>query len=196
MLIKNFTSGQNPTFHSKAGIIFVIVLLFGCSSSNEEDNKPHEQINDSSQKAEEQESKTKEIANEYNAIFVKPYSNDWSNKYTYELQEAFENKKIIFEAKLVDISKINDVYQLQFGNHYYSSSTFLLTATYDVVNKISKSESRRFIVIATIKSINPLLSNKAGDEPLSTTLNTMSFGQSYLVKGSLDFCIIEQKPDN
>ena len=195
MLIKNFASGRKPTFHSKAGIIFVIMLLFGCSSSNEEEIELYDQLNDSSQKVEEQESKAKEIANEYNAIFVKPYSNDWSEKYTYELQEAFENKKILFEAKLVDISKINDVYQLQFGNHYYSSSTFLLTSTYDVVNKISKSESRRFIVIATIKSINPLLSNEADDSPLTTSLNTMSFGQSYLFKGSLDYCIIEQDPD-
>ena len=182
--------------------IYLILLtvistaVFGGSPSNAEDSKLEKQFNENTEKVEEQDSKAKEIANKYNAIFVKPYSKDWSKKYTYELQEAFENKKITFEATLVDISKINNVYQFQFGHHYYSSSTFLLTSTYDVVNKISKSESKRFIVIATIKSINPLISNKTGDDPSTVAIDRMTDGQSYLIKGSLDYCISQQNPNS
>lgn len=176
-------------------LTLISTALYGGSPSNAEDCKLDKQFNDDSQKVEEQESKAKEIADKYNAIFVKPYSKDWSKKYSYELQEAFENKKIIFEATLIDISKINNGYQFQFGHHYHPNSTFLLTSTYDIVNKISKSESKRFIVIATVKSINPLLSNKTGDIPSTVPIDRMSYGQSYLIKGSLDYCINQKSPD-
>ena len=181
--------------------IYLILLtvistaVFGDSPSNAEDCKLDKPFNENTEKVEEQESKAEEIADKYNAIFVKPYSKDWSKKYTYELQEAFENKKIIFEATLVDISKVNNVYQFQFGHHYHPNSTFLLTSTYDIVNKISKSESKRFIVIATVKSINPLLSNKAADDPSTAAIDRMTDGQSYLIKGSLDNCIVQKNPD-
>ena len=174
-------------------LIIMSIAIVGCSSSNEDDSKVSGQINEVIPTLGEKELKVKKIANNYNAIFVNPYSKDWSRKYSYELQDAFGNKKIIFEAKLVDIAKLNNGYELQFGDYIISNTTFLLTSTYDVVNKISKSESKRFIVIATIKSIDPILSNKADSVPLEEAADSASSsGQSYLIKGTLDDYLIKQ----
>ena len=177
----------------KTYLIFFItcIAIYGCSPSDQNESRAYKQFNDIPVEEEKQESKAEEIANKYNAIFVKPYSEDWSEKYTYEVQEKFKDKKVIFEAQLVDIYKTNNGYQLQFGNDFISNTTFYLTSTYDVVSEISKSGSKSFIVVATIKSIRPFLCNKSDHDPMTVVADRMAFGQSYIIEGSLDDYILE-----
>ena len=179
----------------KTYLIFFIlsIIIYGCSPSDQNESRVYKQFNDIPIKEKKQTSKAEEIAEKYNAIFAKPYSKDWSRKYTYEVQEKFKGKKVIFEARLVDIYKTDNGYQLQFGNDFISNTTFFLTSTYDVVSEISKSytDSKSLIVVATIKSIRPFLSNKSDHDPITIFADRLAFGQSYVVEGSLDDYILE-----
>jgi|APSaa5957512493_1039668.scaffolds.fasta_scaffold62274_1 hypothetical protein len=176
--------------------IFVLsVTLFSCSSSEQEDNKRLRQFNEKIKQEDETQLHIKEVANKYSAIYVKPYSEDWSKKYTFELQDKFQNKKIIFNSKLVDISKVGNEFQLVFGNDYFSSTMFFLSSTRDVVNKIIKSKENQFLVIASIKSIRPLLNNDIDGDKITKAIENDIFGRSYIVSGKLDDFVIEKNPN-
>jgi len=174
----------------------LIISVLGCSPSSEQDKRRHNQFNDIEEEKAQEDSKAKKLANSYNAIFVKPYSRDWSQKYTYELQEQFSGKKIIFETNLVDIYKNKNTYQLKFGNSFLSHTTFILTSTLDDAINITKAETKRMVVVATIKSIKPLLINNNDSDPMTVAVDKMAYGQSYLVNGVLDDYIIEKNPNN
>ena len=62
--------------------------------------------------------------------------------------------------------------------------------------KITKEESKRLIVVATIKSIEPLFAHSSDSDPMTVAVDRMAYGQSYLVTGTLDDYIIEKNPNN
>jgi cyclopropane fatty-acyl-phospholipid synthase-like methyltransferase len=167
-------------------LIIAGIFITSCTSSSEENRRRYNQFK------EKQEQKLKTIAKKYNAIYTEPYSTNWSGKYTYQVQEKFVGKKIIFEAKLVDIVKYDNVYQLQFGDNYISNTTFFFESTYKTIKKIVKYDSKDFIVVATVKSIKPFTDS----DPFSSSLDRIVYGQSYVVKGILNDIIPNSNPNN
>ena len=190
-------------FNIKLLFGLVAAFLSGCGESGpsiEEQKQVYENRVKLEQLKEKEALET--FANKFSAHQVKPFEYGcWGTTYTANIQKKYENKPIAFQGSLLDvIQNKNGTYVAVFGKYFGSATTFNLTLSNDLFEKImSEKNDRTMNIYAAAKIFRVLPINlyaKVCSEPgcNEVEIAVQKFKHSFHVSGSLLGYEVIQQP--
>lgn len=147
-------------------LISALSVLFGCSDSDDSNVKDKNVIT--------------QLASKYHA------QTDWDSptKFSYEYQESFNKKPILFKGKIYDILKKDSSYVLKVMDERIDSSKNFLAlikvtqSQFDTLIKKRKSNTGAFIInVSEVTSSNPKVVTEeetGGEDESSSTVSFLS----------------------